>query len=391
MKTKPNFYEKFIVRLKAHRAVAVVLALGSVIIALSTFTDAAKNLVGLFNTPGPEEARASLAKLSIAYTPAAFVTAAAEGDVTVVKLFLVAGIDRDTPAFLESRTERLPALAAAAFENQMEVVKLLLKAGAKVITPDYNNLIAAAVSGNIEILNSMLKERIERDKLEEAFVVAESRTILEALVRAGVDVKKVGASALMQATSGETVEFLIERGIDVNTKDSAGKTAIQHLMDDNFSTSAAAVLALVDHGADINARDKSGSTLLLRAASNGNVEMLQKLLDRKADVTARNLDGRTALSLATDAGRRQGVSIATLLLGHGADINAQENDGKTALHRATETSDAEFVRLLVEHNADVHIKDKKGNTALSLATKYGLTASSEKMIQLLRDHGATEQ
>jgi predicted Fe-Mo cluster-binding NifX family protein len=390
MRTTPTSYEKFIARLKSHRTVAVALALGSVIIALSTFTDAAKNLLGLFKTPGPEEARTSLASMSVTYTPAAFVAAAEEGDVTVVKLFLTAGMDPDMPGFSESRTERLPALAAAAFENRAGVVKLLLQAGAKVVTPDYNNLIGGALSGNVEILNQMLHQRIAHNKLEEAFIVAESRAILEALERAGVNVKKIGATAMIQATSAETVEFLAERGVDVNTKDSDGKSAIQHMMDDSSFTSAAAVLALIDRGADINARDSSGATLLLRAADNGNVDMMQKLLERKADVTVRNADGRNAISLATESSGKRGVQIASLLLGHGVDINGRGTDGKTALHRAAARGDLEFVRLLLEHNADVHVKDSEGNTALSLATNSRSTESIATIIQLLRDHGATD-
>jgi len=385
---KRSFLERLITRVKTHRVTTAVIALGGIIIALSSFTDAAKNLAGVFSSPGPEEARASLQKMGLPYTPEAFVRAASDGDAIAIKLFLTAGIEIDAPAYLESRVERLPALAAAAFEVRGDVVKLLLESGAQVITPDYNCLVAAAVSGNIGILNAMLRERIDQEHLDEAFVVADRTVVLEALVRAGVSIPRVGLLALQQATSAESVNYLADQGVNVTTPDAKGKTPLQHLMDNPIRTDAGAVLAMIDQGADINTRDRRGSTLLLRAADNGNVQMTRRLLDRTADLTVRDVEGRTALLLAAELNGKRALEIATLLLTHGADVNARDADGATALHRAARQNNLELAQLLLEHNANIHVKDTRGQTALSLAERF--PAPDNPVADLLRSHGARE-
>ena len=386
MTTKPTVPEKLISRLKSYRAVAVVLALGSAIIALATFTDAAKSLVGLFHSaPSAESARASLAGMSMPYTPEAFVKAAADGDVTAIRLFLAAGIDPNTPAFLETRAEHLPALASAAFESHADVVEILLKAHAKIVTPEYNSLIAAALSDNVAILRRMLRQGATLDAMEEAFVLAERRDMLETLEHAGVDVKKNGTTALMQATSAEAVNFLVERGVDVNARDADGKTVLQHLMDDAFFTSAEAVLALVDHGADINTRDEKGSTLLHRAAHNGNVENARKFLEQKADPTLQDADGRTPLLLAAETGGSRGLKICELLLEHGARVDAAGSDGRTALHLAAERGEVQMVQLLMAHHANPQLADTAGDTPEKLAQRARSPEASTRIVELLHD------
>lgn len=43
-------YDRFILKIKNNRAIAILIIIGSIIIALSTFTNAAKNLLSLINT-----------------------------------------------------------------------------------------------------------------------------------------------------------------------------------------------------------------------------------------------------------------------------------------------------------------------------------------------------
>lgn len=385
MTSRLSVFERFLHRIKSHKAVALILGIGSAIIALASFTDAAKNLISLFDRgPSPEAARTTLAGLSVPFTQEAFVKSASDGDETATKLFIAAEIPIDEPAFLEARTERLTALAAAAFENHLEVVTLLLKAGAKVVTPNYNALVAGALSDRVEILQRMLNQDVGLAAKEEAFVLAERRDMLETLARAGVDVKKVGTSAMLQATSAETVDYLVDHGISVNVKDNSGESALQHLMDDPYMTSAEAVLAMLKHGADIESRDQDGATLLLRAAKNGNVDMAQALLERKASVSVRNGDGRTPLSLAADSAGPRGKKIIEMLIEHGADVNAADKDGKTALHYAVLRRERATVELLLAKGAKKDIPDSQGNTPLALAEKND-RGDMEPIIAMLRD------
>lgn len=142
---KLTLYEKVMTRLQNHRLAAVAILFGTIIIALSSFTDATKNLAGLFKDekPNPEEARIKLANMSVAYTPVEFVERAGAGDLTVVNVFLAAGMDPNTFAYEDGPT----ALFVAARHDRLPVVQALLKAGAKVINADSNSLVGAAGPG----------------------------------------------------------------------------------------------------------------------------------------------------------------------------------------------------------------------------------------------------
>jgi ankyrin repeat protein len=59
---------------------------------------------------------------------------------------------------------------------------------------------------------------------------------------------------------------------------------------------------LVDRGADVNARDSQGWRPLHLAANNGDIDLVQVLLDRGAEPGATNTDGTSAIDLATKAG-----------------------------------------------------------------------------------------
>jgi len=85
--------DRIVARIKNNPAVAILIAAGTVVIALATFSDAARNLLGLLKGQSPETARLELSKLSVQYTPQAFVESAKQGDVRNVKLFLAAGMD----------------------------------------------------------------------------------------------------------------------------------------------------------------------------------------------------------------------------------------------------------------------------------------------------------
>src|SRR6478735_15106 len=210
---KPTLYEKFATRLQNHRLVAVIILVGTIIIGLSAFTDAAKNLAGLFSKPNPEEARLKLAGLGVPYTQVEFVEQAASGDLTLVNLFLTAGMD---PNAIIGGDGGPTALFLAVRENHPDVVETLLKAGAKVINQGSNALVAAAETGNVVMLNRLLESSVSKENLDEAFVAGLNRPVLEVLLARGADVKTRGAEALLFTRDPEAVSFLVSHGADIN-------------------------------------------------------------------------------------------------------------------------------------------------------------------------------
>src|SRR5262245_42037207 len=109
------------------------------------------------------------------------------------------------------------------------------------------------------------------------------------LLRQGVDVNQAdedGWTPLDLAISDDDlpaglVEELLEHGADPDVADEEGTTAL-------MVAPTRMVPVLVAHGADVNARNRAGDTPLIQAASRGDVERLQILLDHGAEINATN-------------------------------------------------------------------------------------------------------
>jgi uncharacterized protein len=96
-------------------------------------------------------------------------------------------------------------------------------------------------------------------------------------------------------------------------------------------------------GMDINTADKDGSSALMIASEKGDLAIAQLLIQSGADVNAKNIDGYTALMYAAYKGN---VQIAELLIKHHADVNARDKDGWTALRYASIQGGNDMVELL---------------------------------------------
>jgi len=94
--------------------------------------------------------------------------------------------------------------------------------------------------------------------------------------------------------------------------------------------------------ADTTQRDESNEVLLL-AAQQGDLVLLNKALARGADVNAATSNGTTALLLAVQRGE---ADIVDTLIAHGANLEARRADGQTALSLAERGGQFHIVRIL---------------------------------------------
>ena len=103
-----------------------------------------------------------------------------------------------------------------------------------------------------------------------------------------------------------------------------------------------AVSAILDRGLDVNSRDSSGHTPLMEAVFGGHIDTVKELLKSGADVNSQDNDGWTALMEAAAKGR---ADVVRTLLGHGADARVKNKNGWTAL-KSTAKCNTEVTRLL---------------------------------------------
>jgi ankyrin repeat protein len=157
------------------------------------------------------------------------------------------------------------------------------------------------------------------------------------------------------AVSGEEeiVELLLAHGADPNIRDAEdGWTplfAVTHA--ERHNDSHTIVERLLVGGADPNLTDPDGYTPLFCAARNGNTLSIEHLLAHGADPNRTTSDGETALMAAAEGDVETAVDR---LLAAGADPNIKRADGWTALAGAAHVGaeNPAIAEQLIMHGAD---------------------------------------
>ncbi|UJR34253.1 hypothetical protein I4U23_021657 [Adineta vaga] len=233
--------------------------------------------------------------------------------------------------------------------------------------------------------------------------------------------------AACSSSDRDEVEKLLQRGVDINTSNIDGLTALhQACIDNNLHM----VEYLLNRSADINCQDNEGWTPLHAASSCGNIDIVKYLLSHGAivdvcnnegelpidiaegddilacleedmrrkgidDEQARNIEheimlkhaqdwlnnnqktnskslpeiivhartGATALHVACAKGY---IDVIDILLRAGANINSVDNDGWTPLHAAAHWDKQDIIQFLLERNADIDAKNYAGQTPVDV-------------------------
>ncbi len=129
------------------------------------------------------------------------------------------------------------------------------------------------------------------------------------------------------------------------------------------------------------APDFYGYTLLMQATRDGNVDMMQFLMDQGADMGYPSVRGDTALHAAVEWDQPE---AALFLLDQGFIIDIKNGSACSALHLAAEKNKIKMARLLLDHGASLDITDKRRWTPLHIA----VDSNHLDMIQLLLNRGA---
>jgi uncharacterized protein len=202
MKQRATGIELISAQIRSNPIVAALIVLGTIVIALSTFTDAAKKPFNLIPRQSPEAARAALGGTSLEFTPEAFIHSVESGDLTAVKLFLRAGMN---PSVTDD--EGSTALMYATYKGHTNVVAALLRAGADVNQRKGHEtaLSSAASGGRIDSLRVLLDKGPDVGAINDAFVEAvrtRHHEIARLLADRGAKVKQVGYFAMTILAGG---------------------------------------------------------------------------------------------------------------------------------------------------------------------------------------------
>jgi hypothetical protein len=169
---------------------------------------------------------------------------------------------------------------------------------------------------------------------------------------------------LVTATDYEAIpviEKLLDDGADVNMT-----RQLTSLHAAATSGNLEIVNLLLEHGADVNLQDIHGRTPLFVALAEHHPEVATRLAEEPTDVSVRAADGSTLLIAAVRAER---VDLVRWALEQGTDVNAVRPEKKhaTALIMAAAKGNPVIVQLLLAAGADPNLTNHKGQTALDLA------------------------
>ncbi|MDP6581630.1 MAG: ankyrin repeat domain-containing protein [Vicinamibacterales bacterium] len=168
------------------------------------------------------------------------------------------------------------------------------------------------------------------------------------------------------ASAGAAVARLLDQGIDANTAEPDGTTALHWAVRGNDEEAARRLIAA---GAPVETANRYGVTPLALAATNGSGPLVDMLLRAGADPEAASPGGDTPLMLAARTGRIEPVE---LLLDAGAAVDATETwREQTALMWAAAANNVATMNALIAAGADIEARSRGRLTPLLFAVREG--------------------
>jgi ankyrin repeat protein len=274
-----------------------------------------------------------------------------------------------------------PPLLYAARENCIACVDVLLAKGADIDLPDPDGvtpLHLAIMNANWDLAKRLIEAGANVDQWD---IYGAAPLFTAVGLHTRVDGGRASIDPVNETKGIEIVRMLLERGANPN-------------------------MQLFFRPADVRGSTNTrGSTPLIRAATNGDEEVIKLLLEHGADATIYMADRQTPIH-AVLAGRTpepKALELIKLFYEAGTDVNVialvnhrEEIRGGTALHYAVRKRYKEVIKQLAEYGIDLDAKDQDGLTALDYTQSRGFmpfmalqTPLYAEEAALLRELGAT--
>lgn len=180
------------------------------------------------------------------------------------------------------------------------------------------------------------------------------------------------------------VYFLMNYGVDLNTRNVSGKTALMQLCElKPEETAIVLAKALVKRGAQIELSDRKGRNSLVYAILHQREKISSYFLEEASnyDLNAKDFDGNTALSHAAAIGNLEIIRpIVRLLKKFRLSVDVPNNKGETPMMRATKNGNISCAKfILFEGKASKYMRD---NSCWKTALEWEESLHSESQQKL---------
>jgi ankyrin repeat protein len=297
-------------------------------------------------------------------TEEAFLAEVSKNNEQTVDLFIKAGINKD--AANEKGQTALMVASEKGLTNLLE--KLIKTQGVALNRFDRSGktaLMTAVRGGREQAVKILVENRADIN-----FMVKSADGAATALQEA-VDVPDFKEEHL------RILQYLIEKGANVNGKNSRGQSPLLFAVDHGRTEAAK---ELIEHGAEVNDTDAKGNFPLMIAACKGYPFLATLLVEKGANTDLASPDGNTPLMCAAREGSADTVNV---LLAKGANVNAKNSSGSTALTEATDTGNPEIAKLLLQRGAAPGTGSLPTAFVSLRGKRISITAKRKKMKDLL--------
>jgi len=192
-----------------------------------------------------------------------------------------------------------------------------------------------------------------------------------------VDDKMVQKILLSQNV--DELEYLINQGLDVNSRDADGNTMLYFVLINNNDLLMAR--KLIEAGADVNLPSSDGITPILVATSKANELQLRKAMFNSMEIDVQKEIANAKLNEEIEYEMNRAIAMLQMLIENGADVNQETPLGTPLMSASTSDWNADMVDILLKSGAKINQQDKNGRTALFYAQIFNCNEILKMLLQ----------